>query len=386
MEYKLHYKKCVYPFCGLTNRKVTDSSISFYKFPINDSDRCITWLINCGLDDWVEMSNSELKNKYLCSRHFSKDSFYASGRLRNNATPKIPNSFYSKENSDSETGTDVEDDDKILSKRKFSDLVQRLIETQAQLQREKNNSNILRSQLRAKCKVINRFKNKLSSGNIDDVCLKKAISQRLSGYSLTLVLVLLFKSRDRKVFTKKEQELFMTMHYTSPSLYNKMRDVLSFNLPHPSTIIRWFGKIDIWPGICQNLFNILKLKSSYMEDIDRNCILIFDEMIIQKCLDFHPRKQIIEGFEDLGSLGRKLAVGTRVLVFMLRGLFTNWKQPLAFFIVNSTIKKHELSIILDEILDALYETNLKVRAVVSDQATSNQSLSAERVCINELFL
>ena len=164
MEYKLHYKKCVYPFCGLTNRKVTDSSISFYKFPINDSNRCITWLINCGLDDWVEMSNSELKNKYLCSRHFSKDSFYASGRLRNNATPKIPNSFYSKENSDSETGTDVEDDDKILSKRKFSDLEQRLIETQAQLQREKNNSNILRSQLRAKCKVINRFKNKISSG------------------------------------------------------------------------------------------------------------------------------------------------------------------------------------------------------------------------------
>ena len=41
-----------------------------------------------GLDDWVEMSNSELKNKYLCSRHFLKDSFHASGRLRNNATQK----------------------------------------------------------------------------------------------------------------------------------------------------------------------------------------------------------------------------------------------------------------------------------------------------------
>ena len=76
------------------------------------------------------MSNSELKNKYLCSRHFSKDSFHASGRLRNNATPKIPNSFYCKENSDSETGANVEDDD-ILSKRKFSDLEQRWIETEA---------------------------------------------------------------------------------------------------------------------------------------------------------------------------------------------------------------------------------------------------------------
>ena len=86
-----------------------------------------------------------------------------------------------------------------------------------------------------------------------------------------------------------------------------------------------------------------------MQDIDRNCILIFDEMTIKKCLDFHPKRQIIEGFEDLESLGRNSAVGTQVLVFMLRGLFTNWKQPLAFFVVNSTIKKYELSIILNQI-------------------------------------
>ena len=125
-------------------------------------------------------------------------------------------------------------------------------------------------------------------------------------------------------------------------MYKKMRDVLSFTLPRSITIIRWFGKIDIWPGICQNLFNALKLKSPYMEDIDRNCILIFDEMAIKKCLDFHPKKQIIEGFEDLGSLDRNSAVDTQVLVFRLHGLFTNWKQPLAFFDVKSSIKKYEL--------------------------------------------
>ena len=62
-------------------------------------------------------------------------------------------------------------------------------------------------------------------------------------------------------------------------------------------------------------------------------------MVIKKCLNFHPKRQIIEGFQDLGFLGKNLAVGTQVLVFMLRGLFTNWKQPLFFFIVKATIKK-----------------------------------------------
>ena len=78
----------------------------------------------------------------MCGRHFSKDSFHASGRPRNNAVPKITNSF--NENSDSETDTDV-GDDIILLKRKCNDLEQRLIETQAQSEQE----NILRSQIRA---------------------------------------------------------------------------------------------------------------------------------------------------------------------------------------------------------------------------------------------
>ena len=87
------------------------------------------------------MSNSELKNKYLCSRHFWKDSFHASGRLRNNATPKIVNSFHSNENNDDKIGTDTRNDNN-WSKRKIDDLEQRLIERQAQLQQEKNNIKI----------------------------------------------------------------------------------------------------------------------------------------------------------------------------------------------------------------------------------------------------
>ena len=118
-----------------------------------------------------------------------------------------------------------------------------------------------------------------------------------------------------------------------------------------------------------------------MRDLDRNCVLSFDEMHIKKCFDFHPGKQIIEGFEDLGPLGRKLAVGTRVLVFMVRGLFTNWKQPIAFFITKNGVTNANLGFLLDTVLDALHDTGLKIRAVVSDQGTSNQSMAQGRVTI-----
>ena len=48
-------------------------------------------------------------------------------------------------------------------------------------------------------------------------------------------------------------------------------------------------------GICQNLFNVLK--SSHMKDVDQNCVLIFDKIAIKKCMDFHPKRQIIEGLK-----------------------------------------------------------------------------------------
>ena len=370
---KLHYKKCVYPNCGLVNRN--SIGVTFHRFPTYDKERCLTWLVNCGLDDWVEMTDIELKKKYVCSRHFLESSFRSRGLLEQNAEPKI---YYRDENDINENNSfNV---DIVLKERKV--LEKRLMETEDQLKQEKNRYNILRLQFRAKCKALHRLQNNLSSGNIDDTCLKKAIATRVSGFIFTFIIMLLFKMRK---FTHKQQQICMAMHYTSPALYNKMRNIFGFHLPSPKSIIRWFGKIDIWPGICQNLFAALKIKATHMEVADRNCVLLFDEMYIKKCFDFHPTKQIIEGFEDLGSLGRSTAVGSRVLVFMLRGLFSNWKQPLAFFVTKSGISKDNLNYILDEILDAVYDTGFKVRAVISDQGRSNTSIADDRTSIENPY-
>nr|XP_031829499.1 uncharacterized protein LOC116425647 [Nomia melanderi] len=58
---KLHFKKCSYINCGVTSRNTTDGT-SFHTFPIKDHDRCITWLVNCGLDDWVVENDSFFKH------------------------------------------------------------------------------------------------------------------------------------------------------------------------------------------------------------------------------------------------------------------------------------------------------------------------------------
>ena len=118
-----------------------------------------------------------------------------------------------------------------------------VIETEDQLKQEKNRYNIFRLQFCAKCKTLYRLQNELSSGNIDDTCLKKAIATRVSGFIFTFIIILLFKTS--REFTRKQQQICIAMHYTSPVLYNKMRNIFDFHLPSPKSIIRWFGKIDI---------------------------------------------------------------------------------------------------------------------------------------------
>ena len=85
--------------------------------------------------------------------------------MRNDATTKIANSFYSDEGSEAGTGKQAIEYDDISSKKKFLDLEQRLIETQAQLQQAKDNLNILRSQILAKCKIISRLENKYAQSS-----------------------------------------------------------------------------------------------------------------------------------------------------------------------------------------------------------------------------
>lgn len=126
------------------------------------------------------------------------------------------------------------------------------------------------------------------------------------GIILTFILMQHFPNRKKCHYTTQEQRLCLTMHYTSPALYNKLRDIL-FQLPCPSIIIRWFGVIDIWPGICQHLFNALAVKAANLDAFDRNRVLSFDEMTIKMCFSFHSSKQMIEGFEDLGFLDRSNA-------------------------------------------------------------------------------
>jgi len=69
------------------------------------------------------------------------------------------------------------------------------------------------------------------------------------------------------------------------------------------------------------------------------CALMIDEMSLKSGLHYDSGIDTIIGFEDYGAgLGRHSNVVTSALVFMVRGLASNWKQPLAYVLTPSTCK------------------------------------------------
>ena len=57
-----------------------------------------------------------------------------------------------------------------------------------------------------------------------------------------------------------------------------------------------------------------------LDELDRCCTLMFDEMSLCSGLYYERHKQKVCGFEDLGPLGTTSNCANHVLVFMIRGM------------------------------------------------------------------
>lgn len=51
--------------------------------------------------------------------------------------------------------------------------------------------------------------------------------------------------KPQAVYSEEEKQLAQQMHYTSPSLYRKMREEFGFVLPGKTVIKSWFNVIDL---------------------------------------------------------------------------------------------------------------------------------------------
>lgn len=175
----------------------------------------------------------------------------------------------------------------------------------------------------------------------------------------------------RKQWYKNEKQFAISLYYKSPSTYMFLRRQ-GIVLPSPTTIKRWSNESAFKTGIDDVIAKQLAMKCAVMTKIERKCTVCFDEMPVQDCLQYSRKLDFFEGFEDLGPLGRTSKHATQALVFFIRGLFSNWTLPLAYYFSNDCIKPETLKSIVLNVLSTTKEIGFDPKVIICNQKSNTR--------------
>ena len=229
----------------------------------------------------------------------------------------------------------------------------------------------LKKSLQSSAKIIKRQKNKY-------IRLKK----KIEGENVVNLNKFKFKSETSKVFTNmqfrkgkkqwsdEEKKFCMALYYKSPATYNFLLNS-GVILAAPTTIKNWLQETNCLPGLNDDLFNNIKQKFLGVSLKERACTICFDEMSIKVDLEYTKKYDFVEGFEDFGGGERSNLESKYALVFVARGVYNNWKIPLAYFLSNKGVDSDKLIMIIKSVINKLFDCGLLPKVCVCDQATTN---------------
>ncbi|XP_018566412.1 uncharacterized protein LOC108907286, partial [Anoplophora glabripennis] len=177
------------------------------------------------------------------------------------------------------------------------------------------------------------------------------------------------KAKGRR-FDIEDKILALALYRQSNAAYKLLSSL--FILPSRVTLQKMLSRIPISSGIHDAVFNVLSSTSKKMKPHNKYCVLMFDEMSIEPNLHYNQFLDEVDGLEDFG--GEKFEkIANHVQVYMLRGIASNWKQPVAYFFVNGGVKASKIKENIVNIIRKAKQCGLTVVATICDQRSNNKS-------------
>ena len=179
----------------------------------------------------------------------------------------------------------------------------------------------------------------------------KSTADSLQGQNSTLYTfyvnqVKLGKCRSKgRRYTNKDKSVNILLYYQSPKAYRYLKFFFFF-LPNKRTINWFLEVIKFDSGFQTDILSILEKRVAKMKEQEKVCVFLVDEISLKEGLSINELKDRVDGFEDFGVLGRTKQTANQGLVFMVRGLKTNWKQPLTYFFARDSTLHGHLSVLI----------------------------------------
>lgn len=145
-----------------------------------------------------------------------------------------------------------------------------------------------------------------------------------------------------------------------------------FVLPCRKTLTNMLTSVAINTGIDPKLIKVLKENVKSLKPQHRFCSILFDEVSLSASLHYNSNEGIIYGFEE-NSSGRTQQFADHSLVFMVKGIVKNFKQPICYTFCKSTTNRNDLAHQIREVIKAVHSTGLKVISTICDQGATNSA-------------
>lgn len=183
-----------------------------------------------------------------------------------------------------------------------------------------------------------------------------------------------------KTITPELRKFALTLHYHSPSAYLYLRKIFSKALPDISTIRKWYVTVNGLPGLTEESFQAISVKVKEMHNNGKQLYgcLIIDEMSIKQHVLWTGSRH--QGYIDYGlgggtELMDNLPYAKDAFVVLVVGLNTQWKVPIAYYLINGISAEVKANII-KSCLHKLNETGIIIKTLTFDGAINNISMTS----------
>ena len=180
------------------------------------------------------------------------------------------------------------------------------------------------------------------------------------------------KKKQGRRYSPELKSLAISIFHASGKAYRLLSKL--FILPSNSSLHRYISRMPDKTGISQGSLKIMEKKVMQMNPREKECTLCMDEISLKTNLFYSVPSDKIIGLEDFGSY-RTNKVATSAFVLLIRSISGNWKQPLAYYLVNRGCPRDAMEDIVKEAIDKLECIGLNVVVVMSDQGSNFYSLA-----------
>jgi len=144
----------------------------------------------------------------------------------------------------------------------------------------------------------------------------------------------------------------ISLRSVSPKAYMYLRLKLNYPLPSLATLRKWaLRTFDIREGFLSDVLAVMREKGKGLTSFEKTSVITFDEMSLSPEVCFDSKIEKLVG------------PCKKVQVIMVRGLFSNWKQPIYYKFDQPMTKD-----ILIEAVNRLYDAGYEVVAITCDMA------------------